>query len=523
MLEKAYCISIHAPLAGRDGPLTANLTACRHFNPRAPCGARRPSAKRKRLRLYFNPRAPCGARRCIKANCGGDVQFQSTHPLRGATRRDRAVAAVAPYFNPRTPCGVRRRLNSRRKEKSYISIHAPLAGCDVKARLHIRHGVFQSTHPLRGATAAMTRSRRGCCYFNPRTPCGVRLVHCNGAGEHHHFNPRTPCGVRLLRLSVILAAVVISIHAPLAGCDGEKFLLFLPINISIHAPLAGCDAAARVQKGGRRVFQSTHPLRGATGHARDFCSDGTNFNPRTPCGVRRRHRVRLGGDGAISIHAPLAGCDAPAAVCAPQPRPFQSTHPLRGATRKARSRPCGRCYFNPRTPCGVRPLGEFPRPVCYHFNPRTPCGVRPFRRRFRVAGMMISIHAPLAGCDRVRMLQRQQLAISIHAPLAGCDFAFRLRDLKERAISIHAPLAGCDFGLGVQRVVDRISIHAPLAGCDSKFDEFLSANLHKSNKRDLLSEEKMRHGLPRTTCMSHFRSFFGCEAEAVFCPLALRT
>lgn len=70
---------------------------------------------------------------------------------------------------------------------------------------------------------------------------------------------------------------------------------------------------------------------------------------------------------------------------------------------------------------------------------------------------------------------------------------------------------------------DYISIHAPLAGCDSKFDEFLSANLHKSNKRDLLSEEKMRHGLPRATCMSHFRSFFGCEAEAVFCPLALHT
>ena len=398
MLEKAYCISIHAPLAGRDGPLTANLTACRHFNPRAPCGARRPSAKRKRLRLYFNPRAPCGARRCIKANCGGDVQFQSTHPLRGATRRDRAVAAVAPYFNPRTPCGVRRRLNSRRKEKSYISIHAPLAGCDVKARLHIRHGVFQSTHALRGATAAMTRSRRGCCYFNPRTPCGVRLVHCNGAGEHHHFNPRTPCGVRLLRLSVILAAVVISIHAPLAGCDGEKFLLFLPINISIHAPLAGCDAAARVQKGGRRVFQSTHPLRGATSAS---CPAGRRrgyFNPRTPCGVRRAGSRLRTAAAPISIHAPLAGCDAKSSestmrtmlfqsthplrgattgrVPPPSVLSFQSTHPLRGATIPA-ALPCSwNDDFNPRTPCGVRPRSDAPAPAARDFNPRTPCGVR---------------------------------------------------------------------------------------------------------------------------------------------------
>ena len=112
----------------------------------------------------------------------------------------------------------------------------------------------------------------------------------------------------------------------------------------------------------------------------------------------------------------------------------------------------------------------------------------------------ISIHAPLAGRDRKKQLQKQMTKISIHAPLAG-------RDRKKQ----------------LQKQMTKISIHAPLAGRDSKFDEFLSANLHKSNKRDLLSEEKMRHGLPRTTCMSHFRSFFGCEAEAVFCPLALRT
>ena len=102
-----------------------------------------------------------------------------------------------------------------------------------------------------------------------------------------------------------------------------------------------------------------------------------NFNPRTPCGVRRRvmlkstkadlisiHAPRAGCDYAtptessllqtISIHAPRAGCDlvifsvntplgisihAPRAGCdqrasLPDDRPeqFQSTHPVRGAT-----------------------------------------------------------------------------------------------------------------------------------------------------------------------------------------------
>lgn len=86
-----------------------------------------------------------------------------------------------------------------------------------------------------------------------------------------------------------------------------------------------------------------------------------------------------------------------------------------------------------------------------------------------------------------------------------------------------APHAGRDMHWWTFIGYYMISIHAPLAGRDSKFDEFLSANLHKSNKRDLLSEEKMRHSLPQTARVSHFCSFFGCEAEAVFCPLALRT
>ena len=35
---------------------------------------------------------------------------------------------------------------------------------------------FQSTHPMRGATAARHRCIFVSCDFNPRTPCGVRLI-----------------------------------------------------------------------------------------------------------------------------------------------------------------------------------------------------------------------------------------------------------------------------------------------------------------------------------------------------------
>ena len=146
--------------------------------------------------------------------------------------------------------------------------------------------LFQSTHPLRGATETDRHFLRRQTYFNPRTPCGVRQRHHHHGRDAHH----------------------ISIHAPLAGCDQFGYALARALVISIHAPLAGCDLVTVFSNQPDAVFQSTHPLRGAT---------------RT----RRAAHVAV----HISIHAPLAGCDSD-------------------------SRP-GRCAagnFNPRTPCGVR-------------------------------------------------------------------------------------------------------------------------------------------------------------------------
>ena len=147
-----------------------------------------------------------------------------------------------------------------------ISIHAPLAGCDV-------------TPPRHSA---------GPDNFNPRTPCGVRqcrrhspapvkdisihapLAGCDGAdyvhdGRRGNFNPRTPCGVRHKALSLFSVLCIISIHAPLAGCD-----LIISTAVTLTT-----------------VFQSTHPLRGAT-----------------------EEREHLPPKQKISIHAPLAGCDS---------------------------------------------------------------------------------------------------------------------------------------------------------------------------------------------------------------------
>ena len=152
----------------------------------------------------------------------------------------------------------------------------------------------------------------------------------------------------------------------------------------------------------------------------------SNFNPRTPRGVRRSKRPRRLDRSSISIHAPREGCDAArrarlrirptfqsthpargateaAPLCVGEVAQFQSTHPARGAT----STPCATIapgsYFNPRTPRGVRPNGlhacaasaqfqsthpargatvRFSQRVddARHFNPRTPRGVRQQKR-----------------------------------------------------------------------------------------------------------------------------------------------
>jgi len=61
--QVASGISIHAPLAGRDGGGVRQSFYSNDFNPRAPCGARHCFAVYHCfLYGYFNPRAPCGAR-----------------------------------------------------------------------------------------------------------------------------------------------------------------------------------------------------------------------------------------------------------------------------------------------------------------------------------------------------------------------------------------------------------------------------------------------------------------------------
>ena len=169
--------------------------------------------------------------------------------------------------------------------------------------------------------------------------------------------------------------------------------------ISIHAPLAGCDSSGWARAWAYRHFNPRTPCGVRLSH-NAFSLNNRYFNPRTPCGVR------------LSL-----------TIC--------------NSSRQS--------DFNPRTPCGVRRTQVAHEVAAHHhFKPRTPCGVR---RRVRAARRTPSCRFqsthPLRGATRAGADRGQHGAISIHAPLAGCDRTHRAAHVAVH-ISIHAPLAGCD-------------------------------------------------------------------------------
>ena len=92
--------------------------------------------------------------------------------------------------------------------------------------------------------------------------------------------------------------------------------------------MRGATALPTVMRSREEVFQSTHPVRGAT-EVRRFAEDIAD----------------------ISIHAPREGCDlCPGIALVAFLSLFQSTHPVRGATMVILPALIQRTYFNPRTP-----------------------------------------------------------------------------------------------------------------------------------------------------------------------------
>ena len=107
-------------------------------------------------------------------------------------------------------------------------------------------------------------------------------------------------------------------------------------------------------------------------------------------------------DFPISIHAPHTGRDFPVSTFCLISLIFQSTRPIRGATRTPESTPPAR-YISIHAPHTgrdqERPARDTRRE---NFNPRAPYGARRYRRSHCFYSECISIHAPHTGRDVVQ-------------------------------------------------------------------------------------------------------------------------
>ena len=146
-----------------------------------------------------------------------------------------------------------------------ISIHAPHAGRDMEA---FSHALYVPD-------------------FNPRAPCGARLVCVRPQCLRPYFNPRAPCGARL----------------------------------QTEMDITGTTA-----------FQSTRPMRGATIRTPKNPGRVSHFNPRAPCGARLWWRAACSFGTDFNPRAPCGARPGSTSTMVSQSSEFQSTRPMRGAT-----------------------------------------------------------------------------------------------------------------------------------------------------------------------------------------------
>ena len=211
--------------------------------------------------------------------------------------------------------------------------------------------VFQPTLPVRGATHEKGRV----------SAAGYISTHAPRAGSD---------AVRQLARH----GPVISTHAPRAGSDEGVERDARRSRISTHAPRAGSDELAGVDVTGAGKFQPaargggdecrsrgspyhekkkpktqpTLPVRGATKTMLELYGVD-EFQPTLPVRGATAGRVVGAGHLTISTHAPRAGSDDA------------------GRSWSDRSR-----YFNPRSPCGERPVSPPYSDLRTEFQPTLP-------------------------------------------------------------------------------------------------------------------------------------------------------
>ena len=152
------------------------LTSNGNFNPRSPCGERRKNISCFYIICNFNPRSPCGERHSPMITPPLPVSISIHAPRVGSDGDSAADDGGDQHFNPRSPCGERQRQLYRPTVPHEFQSTLPVWGATKPIRPDDSRPTFQSTLPVWGATRNLRRNGRRSGDFNPRSPCGERLI-----------------------------------------------------------------------------------------------------------------------------------------------------------------------------------------------------------------------------------------------------------------------------------------------------------------------------------------------------------
>jgi len=191
--------------------------------------------------------------------------FQSTRPVRDATK-NRILGAQHRYgFNPRVPCGTRLRSRSTNSKFICFNPRVPCGTRPVADKLFLQGILFQSTRPVRDATRTGRSARRAYRVSIHASRAGRDRMNTGLRSCSMSFNPRVPCGTRRGSLFRTLASIRFNPRVPCGTRQGRLSLRPGRSPVSIHASRAGRDPATGSQPGDLAMFQSTRPVRDATG------------------------------------------------------------------------------------------------------------------------------------------------------------------------------------------------------------------------------------------------------------------
>ena len=145
-----------------------------------------------------------------------------------------------------------------------------------------------------------------------------------------------------------------------------------------------------------------------------------SFNSRTPCGVRLVGFLKVFYLRMFQFTHPVRGATV-RLLMLDCPYLFQFTHPVRGATGQALNvgLSLSVSIHAPRAGCDLLLASAISLLDC--FNSRTPCGVRLIQilKRFKIKKFQFT--HPVRGATTATLQQIVQRDVSIHAPRAGCD------------------------------------------------------------------------------------------------------